>query len=115
MCCAQVEPKFAHFFLAHLRGPYNYLNTWHDLATLDAELHKNLMFLKTYTGDAADLSLAFTVADDTGLGAQGAEVELVSGGAHLEVREQKKRAVGEHKKQYRRKTEKDKEQKHLRA
>ena len=29
------------------RAQYNYLNTWHDLATLDAELHKNLMFLKT--------------------------------------------------------------------
>jgi hypothetical protein len=81
-----VAPKFAHFFLAHLRGPYNYLNTWHDLSTLDAELHKNLMFLKTYAGDAADLSLTFTVADDSGLGAAGAQVELVSGGARLEVR-----------------------------
>ena len=83
-----VEPKFAHFFLAHLRGPYNYLNTWNDLATLDAELHRNLMFLKTYEGDAADLCLTFTVADDSLAavgGGQAGEVELVPGGARIEV------------------------------
>lgn len=33
-----VEPKFAHFFLSYLKGNYNYLNTWHDLSTLDGEL-----------------------------------------------------------------------------
>ena len=81
-----VEPKFAHFFLAHLRGPYNYLNVWHDLATLDAELYKNLMFLKGYAGDAADLCLSFTIAGDDGSGGDAAaEVELVPGGRNLEV------------------------------
>lgn len=80
-----------------VQGNYNYLNTWHDLSTLDAELYKNLMFLKTYDGDAADLCLSFTVADDSfpggspsgGLSAGASmgtnEVELVSGGARLEV------------------------------
>jgi hypothetical protein len=80
-----VEPKFAHFFLAHLRGPYNYLNTWHDLSTLDSELHKNLMFLKTYNGDAADLCLTFTVADDSGFGSPGAQIDLIPGGSSVEV------------------------------
>ena len=106
-----VEPKFAHFFLSYLKGNYNYLNTWHDLATLDAELHKNLMFLKAYDGDAADLCLTFTVADDslaatlghqggprTGAGGGGGggciavdEHELVPGGTRLEVTNRNKR------------------------
>ena len=34
-----------------------------DLPTLDAELYRQLMFLRDYDGDAADLSLTFTVAD----------------------------------------------------
>jgi len=85
-----VEPKFAHFFLSYLKGNYNYLHTWHDLSTLDAELYRNLMFLKTYEGDAADLCLTFTVADDS-FGGTGGEVELVHGGARLEVTNRNKR------------------------
>lgn len=34
-----------------------------DLPTLDAELYRNLMHLRDYQGDAADLALTFTVAD----------------------------------------------------
>ena len=36
-----------------------------DLPTLDAELYRNLMRLRDYEGDAADLALTFTVADST--------------------------------------------------
>ncbi len=43
-----VQPQFAHFFLAFLQGHYNYLNLVNDLASLDPELHKNLMFLKVH-------------------------------------------------------------------
>ncbi len=34
-----------------------------DLPTLDAELYRNLMHLRDYQGEAADLALTFTVAD----------------------------------------------------
>ena len=35
-----------------------------DLPTLDAELYRSLMFLRDYDGDAADLSLTFSITDD---------------------------------------------------
>jgi ubiquitin-protein ligase E3 C len=50
---------------------------------VDPELYKSLMFLKTYAGDVADLSLTFTAA--TELGAAGDEAELVPGGAGMAV------------------------------
>jgi len=43
-----LQPQFAHFFLAFMHGNYNFINLIDDLATLDAELYKNLMFLKHY-------------------------------------------------------------------
>ncbi len=43
-----LQPQFAHFFLAFMHGKYNYMNLINDLHTLDPELYKNLMFLKTY-------------------------------------------------------------------
>ena len=43
-----IQPQFAHFFLAFMHGRYNFMNLVNDLATLDRELFKNLMFLKTY-------------------------------------------------------------------
>lgn len=45
-----IQPQFHHFFLAllsHGKG-YNYLHVFDDLQTLDSELYKNLIFLKTY-------------------------------------------------------------------
>jgi hypothetical protein len=78
-----VSPKFAHFFLSFMGGNYNYLHMLADLESLDAELHRNLMFLKTYDGDVADLCLTFTVTHDE-LGAQ-REVPLVPRGAELDV------------------------------
>ena len=41
-----IQPQFAHFFLAFMHGRYNYMNLINDLSSLDAELYKNLMFLK---------------------------------------------------------------------
>ena len=43
-----VDPQFTHFFLSYINGKYNFFNIIDDLKTLDAELYKNLMFLKTY-------------------------------------------------------------------
>ena len=42
-----VQPQLAHFFLRRLLGKHNGLN---ELPSLDVELYKNLMFLKTYEG-----------------------------------------------------------------
>eukprot|EP01041_Mallomonas_annulata_P005961 gene5961-12031_t len=59
-----VQPRFAHFFLSFMQGKYSYLNLVHDLASMDAELHKNLLFLKSYEGDIGDLCLTFSVTED---------------------------------------------------
>ena len=60
-----VQPQFAHFFLAFMHGRYNFMNLINDLATLDKELYKNLMFLKTYDDDISALDLTFSVTDDS--------------------------------------------------
>ena len=78
-----IQPIFAHFFLAFIKGNYNYMHILPDLATKDPQLYNNLMFLKTYEGDAEDLCLTFSVNnDDFG---SGVEVELVRGGKDIEV------------------------------
>ena len=59
-----VPPVFAHFFLSSLRGDYNYLHMLPDLSSVDAQLYNNLMFLKTYDGNAEDLCLTFSIAND---------------------------------------------------
>ena len=41
-----IQPQFAHFFLAFMHGRYDYTQLVNDLASLDPELHKNLMCLK---------------------------------------------------------------------
>lgn len=43
-----IQPQFAHFFLAFMHGKYNFIHLIDDLRTMDAELYKNLMFLKSY-------------------------------------------------------------------
>ena len=58
-----LELPLAGFFLKKFRaGAWCDVN---DLPTLDAELYRNLMVLRDYQGDAADLALTFTVADST--------------------------------------------------
>jgi len=59
-----VQPQFAHFMLNFMNGKYNFTNLINDLATLDKDLYKNLMFLKTYDGDISDLCLTFSITDD---------------------------------------------------
>lgn len=78
-----IHPQFAHFFLSFLRGDYNYLHMLPDLSTMDAQLYNNLMFLKTYDGNAEDLCLTFTVAVDDFGGTR--EIPLMPNGSDIEV------------------------------
>lgn len=78
-----IQSQFAHFFLAFMSGRYNFMNLINDLSTLDQELYKNLMFLKTYEGDIGDLCLTFSISDTT-MGTQ-TEKDLVPGGSKLNV------------------------------
>ena len=55
-----VELPLAAFFLSKLRGRENELN---DLSSLDADLYRNLLFLKRYQGDVEALSLFFAVTE----------------------------------------------------
>ena len=52
-----LQPQFAHFFLAFMNGNYNFINLIDDLATLDAELYRNLIFLKSYEVSLTNLTL----------------------------------------------------------
>lgn len=55
-----VELPLADFFLSKLVGKHSDVDV-HQLASLDPVLHRNLLSLKTYDGDVADLNLDFTV------------------------------------------------------
>ncbi|DBB12911.1 TPA: hypothetical protein ACH3X3_005665 [Trebouxia sp. C0006] len=75
-----IELPLAGFFLKKMRNPHSDVN---GLVTLDPELYRNLMFMRDYDGDFADLALTFTVADsDAG---HNREVELVPGGSSKAV------------------------------
>jgi ubiquitin-protein ligase E3 C len=78
-----IHPKFAHFFLSFLKGDYNFLHMLPDLSTVDSQLYNNLMFLKTYGGDASDLALSFTVTVNDFGGNQ--EIPLIPNGANIDV------------------------------
>ncbi|KAG7375508.1 hypothetical protein PHYPSEUDO_000937 [Phytophthora pseudosyringae] len=75
-----VQPKFAHFFLSKLLHSFNQLN---ELPSLDPEIYKNLMFLKSYDGDVEDLGLTHTVVQDM-FGEQ-KEIEIIPGGGNVPV------------------------------
>lgn len=64
-----------------------------DLSSVDAQLYNNLMFLKTYDGDAEDLCLTFSVAnDDFG---SNKEIDLIPNGSNMEVtNSNKQRYIG---------------------
>ena len=66
-----LELPLAGFFLKKLLHKSCDLN---DLPSLDAELYKQLLFLRDYDGDVEDLALTFT-ATDSALG-QNTEVRL---------------------------------------
>jgi ubiquitin-protein ligase E3 C len=63
-----VELPLATFFLSKLLGGQSLVNVDIDhLDSLDPELYKNLLYLKTYDGDVQDLGLDFTmVVEDFG-------------------------------------------------
>ena len=74
---------FAPFFLGALRGRQQFFHVLDDLQQLDAEVHKNLCFLRSCHEDVEALGLTFTVArNDFG---ESEEVELVARGRDLAV------------------------------
>ena len=71
-----------------LIGKQNSLN---DLKSLDAELFKQLSFLKTYKdGPIEDLSLFFSVDDKDEVTGESHAVELLPGGAEIPVDDKNK-------------------------
>ena len=56
-----------------------------DLKSLDPELYKQLLFLKTYDGNLEDLMLSFNVSDENELTGEKREVELFAGGSSVPV------------------------------
>ena len=75
-----VQPNFTHFFLQKLLGR---VSTLADLRVLDEELFRNLMFLKTYDGNAADLMLSFSLTED--VFGQQQEIDLIPNGRNIDV------------------------------
>lgn len=73
-------PQFANFFLRILLGKSNHVD---DLASLDPTLYKNLLFLKTFDGDFADLGLYFS--HDSQVLGETVTTELVPGGGSIAV------------------------------
>lgn len=78
-----VELPLAHFFLAKLVSPGRGDLDLHHLASLEPLVYRNLLFLKGYPGDVAELGLDFTVLSSQ-LGHSTLE-ELKPGGASIPV------------------------------
>lgn len=57
-----LDYSFSHVFVQKLLGRYSFLD---ELSTLDPELYRNLMYVKHYDGDVGDLSLDFTVTEES--------------------------------------------------
>ncbi|XP_048196495.1 ubiquitin-protein ligase E3C [Perognathus longimembris pacificus] len=77
-----VELPFAGFFLSKLLGTSADVDI-HHLASLDPEVYRNLLFLKSYEGDVEELGLNFTVVNND-LG-EAQVVELKVGGKDIPV------------------------------
>ncbi|XP_035270811.1 ubiquitin-protein ligase E3C isoform X1 [Anguilla anguilla] len=77
-----VELPFATFFLSKLLGTSADVDI-HHLASLDPEMYRNLLFLKSYEGDVEELGLNFTVVNND-LG-EAQVVELKPGGKDIPV------------------------------
>ncbi|XP_062850560.1 ubiquitin-protein ligase E3C isoform X2 [Trichomycterus rosablanca] len=77
-----VELPFASFFLSKLLGTSADVDI-HHLASLDPEMYRNLLFLKSYEGDVEDLGLNFTIVNND-LG-EAQVVELKPGGKDVPV------------------------------
>lgn len=78
-----VELPLAHFFLAKLVSAGRGDLDLHHLASLEPLVYRNLLFLKGYPGDVAELGLDFTVVSSQ-LGHSTLE-ELKPGGASIPV------------------------------
>ncbi|XP_041923667.1 ubiquitin-protein ligase E3C [Alosa alosa] len=77
-----VELPFASFFLSKLLGTSADVDI-HHLASLDPEMYRNLLFLKSYEEDVEDLGLNFTIVNND-LG-EAQVVELKPGGKDIPV------------------------------
>ncbi|KAK7337160.1 hypothetical protein VNO77_17721 [Canavalia gladiata] len=80
-----LDYSFSHVFVQKLLGRYSFLD---ELSTLDPELYRNLMYVKNYDGDVKELSLDFTVTEES-LGKRYV-VELKSGGKDISVTNENK-------------------------
>ena len=80
----QCEPRFASFFLRKLLG---HVNTIDDLPSLDAQLHRGLMQLRSFSAQQLDdLNLTFSVTRPRAPGSADMEaVPLIPGGLSLAV------------------------------
>ncbi|KAL0426474.1 UNVERIFIED_CONTAM: E3 ubiquitin-protein ligase UPL7 [Sesamum latifolium] len=76
---------FSQVFVQKLLGRYSFLD---ELSTLDPELYRNLMYVKHYDGDVEDISLDFTVTEES-LGKRHV-VELKPGGKNISVTNENK-------------------------
>ncbi|XP_008392543.3 E3 ubiquitin-protein ligase UPL7 [Malus domestica] len=75
-----LDYSFSHVFVQKLLGRYSFLD---ELSTLDPELYKNLIYVKHYDGDVEELSLDFTVTEES-LGKRRI-IELKPGGKDVTV------------------------------
>ena len=75
-----VNVPFAEFFLSKWLGRNNYLD---DLPSLDAEVYRNLIFLKNYQGRVEDLGVTFSVSKQEF--GQTVSVDLIPSGSSLLV------------------------------
>ncbi|KAI0217696.1 Ubiquitin-protein ligase E3C [Lamellibrachia satsuma] len=78
-----IELPFASFFLSKILSRHRGDVDIHHLASLDPQMYKNLLFLKSYDGDMSELGLDFTVVNNE-LGEAQME-ELKPGGRDIAV------------------------------
>eukprot|EP00095_Tigriopus_kingsejongensis_P006661 maker-scaffold363_size195477-snap-gene-0.52 protein:Tk06661 transcript:maker-scaffold363_size195477-snap-gene-0.52-mRNA-1 annotation:"ubiquitin-protein ligase e3c" len=78
-----VELPLASFFLSKLLGQHSVNVDIDHLSSLDPELYKNLLYLKTYEGDVVDLGLDFTMVSEE-VGTTRVH-ELLPGGSDIPV------------------------------
>ncbi|XP_038686154.1 E3 ubiquitin-protein ligase UPL7 isoform X2 [Tripterygium wilfordii] len=57
-----LDYSFSHVFVQKILGRYSFLD---ELSTLDPELYRNLLYVKQYEDDVKDLSLDFTVTEES--------------------------------------------------
>ncbi|KAK3010125.1 hypothetical protein RJ639_010724 [Escallonia herrerae] len=57
-----LDYSFSHVFVQKLLGRYSFLD---ELSTLDPELYRNLIYVKYYDSDVKELSLDFTVTEES--------------------------------------------------